>query len=109
MIPLVKHFFSANLAPMQIDIKPTLAAVQNEKSVAEGASVLLKNVKDQLKLVFAGVILPAEIRQKVDALFEVYENNKEKLGAVLTANTLPPILNRTPPTVAEVEGTEGAK
>jgi hypothetical protein len=70
-----------------MEIKQTLAAIQDQTNVEDGVSVLLKSVHAQIKQVFTGVILPTEIKSKVDDVFDSYEAEKQKVADVLLAKT----------------------
>ena len=72
-------------------IDQVLADVTDEGSRLDSLSTLLAGLEQQLKDALAGLIIPADVQTKIDAVFSQAETNKAKIDAALNSNVPPPV------------------
>ena len=72
-------------------IDQVLADVTDEGSRLDSISMLISGLQQQLKDALSGLIIPADVQTKIDAVFTQAEANKAKIDAALNTN-VPPVV-----------------
>ena len=72
-------------------IDQVLADVTDEGSRLDSLSTLISGLKQQLTDALSGLIIPADVQTKIDAVFAAAEDNKAKIDAALNTG-VPPVV-----------------
>lgn len=83
----ILHRIEQKVNTMAATLDQVLKDVEEESTVIDSISELVKGLKQQLADALAGTTLPPAVQAKVDAVFAQAEANKAKLADALVANT----------------------
>jgi hypothetical protein len=78
--------------PMMATIDQVLADVTDEGTSLAKLSTLISGLQQQLKDALAGIVVPADVQAKIDAVFVAAEANKVAIATALGQPAVPPVV-----------------